>query len=258
MTRKNTSKINLLVKQASNCALLTSKWLNEHAITAKLAWWYAKTGWLEKVGNKLYKRSGKNFGWHDIVSALQQQLVLPLHIGGKTALQLLGKSHYVLMQDFSRINLYAGQKVSLPSWLNNVAGCSTTFKVHQTELFDKNFNKGIVKREFNGFELQFSAPERAILELLAGVPKESTYEEAFLLMGNLPQSRPKIAQSLLENCNSIVAKRLFLHLAEKCQHEWLKELDIKNITLGSGKRKIGAGGIFDAKYKISVPRITTE
>lgn len=55
MARENYSKINLLVKQAPNSALLSSQWLNEHGITAKLAWWYVHAGWLEKVSNKLYK-----------------------------------------------------------------------------------------------------------------------------------------------------------------------------------------------------------
>ena len=70
--------------------------------------------------------------------------------------------------------------------------------------------------------------------------------------------RPKVVQSLLENCNSIKVKKLFLYLAEKCNLPWLTKLDLDQINLGGGKRKIGEGGVFDSKYMISVPQIRME
>jgi hypothetical protein len=70
--------------------------------------------------------------------------------------------------------------------------------------------------------------------------------------------RSQVVQLLLEKCCLVKVKRLFLHLAEKCQHNWLAELDLNRIDLGHGKRKIGAGGIYDAKYQLSVPKLTTE
>ncbi|MGD9108812.1 MAG: type IV toxin-antitoxin system AbiEi family antitoxin domain-containing protein [Gammaproteobacteria bacterium] len=258
MTRENPSKINLLVKQAQNSVLLSSQWLNEHGITAKLAWWYVHAGWLEKVSNKLYKRSGKKVAWYDVVSVLQQQLKLPLHIGGKTALQFLGKSHYVPVQTVHQIDLYLTQKVSLPAWLNKISECPTQFNVLTHKLFTEESQEGLITWQLHDIELQLSSPERAILEFLANVPRKHTYEEAYLFMENLSRLRPEVVQILLEQCYSVLAKRLFLHLAERCQHDWLEDLNMKKITLGSGKRKVGAGGIFDSKYQISVPKITVE
>ena len=49
-------------------------------------------------------------------------------------------------------------------------------------------------------------------------------------------------------------KRLFLYLAEKAKHEWFNHLDLSNIDLGSGKRKIVEEGALDEKYKITVPK----
>ena len=70
-------------------------------------------------------------------------------------------------------------------------------------------------------------------------------------MNNL---HPKKVQEFLSNCHSIKVKRLFLYLAEKAKHEWFNHLDLSNIDLGSGKRKIVENGALDEKYKITVPK----
>ena len=66
--------------------------------------------------------------------------------------------------------------------------------------------------------------------------------------------RPKVLQSLLEECKSVKVKRLFLFMAEKAQLPVLKKLNIDRIDLGSGKRVIIPGGKFDSSYNISYPR----
>lgn len=258
MARKNTSKINRIIRHMPNGALLTNQWLQRHNITNKLAWWYVHSGWLGKVAHKLYKKSGGNIAWYDAVLALQQQLKLPVHIGGKTALQFLGKSHYVPVQTIRQFDLYETQKVKLPAWLNKIPECQFRFRVSTRQLFKHGFAEGIIAWQFHEFEIQISSPERAIIELLSNVPQQYTFEEAYLLMENLSRLRSEIVQTLLEKCSSVKAKRLFLYLAEQCQHEWLDELNIKKINLGVGKRKIGSGGIFDSKYKISIPKIMAE
>jgi hypothetical protein len=258
MTRKNTSNINLLMKSTKTGMLLTSKWLMEHGISNKLVWWYAHSGWLEKVANKLYKKSSDTITWPSVVAVLQQQLNLPVHVGGKTAIQLLGKAHYVAMQPSEKIDLYMTEKVKLPDWLNKISGCHTSFNIFSKLVFKDDGNVAIVKREFENFAILLSAPERAMMEILADIPKQHTYEEAYLIMENLAKLRPQVVQLLLEKCCLVKVKRLFLHLTEKCQHNWLAELDLNRIDLGHGKRKIGTGGIYDAKYQLSVPKMTTE
>ena len=101
-----------------------------------------------------------------------------------------------------------------------------------------------------------SAPERAIFEVLHLVPQEQGFEEARLLMEGLTGLRPKLVQTLLEQCRSIKVKRLFLHLAQRCNHAWVKKLDLKRIKLGSGNRVIVPGGRFDPQYRITVERET--
>ena len=66
--------------------------------------------------------------------------------------------------------------------------------------------------------------------------------------------RPKMVQTLLEQCRSIKVKRLFLHLGERCNHSWVAKLDLKRVDLGSGNRVIVPGGRLDSKYHITVER----
>ena len=72
-------------------------------------------------------------------------------------------------------------------------------------------------------------------------------------MEGLNNLRPNQVQKLLEDCSSIKVKRLFLYLAEKANHNWVKHLNTERIDLGSGKRSIVKNGVYDSKYKITVP-----
>jgi hypothetical protein len=66
--------------------------------------------------------------------------------------------------------------------------------------------------------------------------------------------RAEIVQKLLENCNSVKVKRIFLYLADCLEHPWVSRIDMTKISLGQGKRAVVKGGVFNKKYKLSVPR----
>jgi hypothetical protein len=88
------------------------------------------------------------------------------------------------------------------------------------------------------------------------VPEKEPFDDARLLMEGLTTLRPSVLQSLLEDCNSVKAKRLFLSLAESAGHAWLGKLDLARVDLGKGKRvlvKGAKGGRLDAKYQIVLP-----
>jgi hypothetical protein len=74
-------------------------------------------------------------------------------------------------------------------------------------------------------------------------------------MSGLFGLRANVLQSLLESCNSIKVKRVFLFLAEKLNYDYFKKLDISKIDLGKGKRQIiQEDGQFNQKYQITVPK----
>ena len=57
-----------------------------------------------------------------------------------------------------------------------------------------------------------------MVELLARVSDEGSFEEARLIMEGLTRLRPELVQELLGSCRSVKAKRLFLFLADLCGH----------------------------------------
>ncbi len=121
-------------------------------------------------------------------------------------------------------------------------------------LFSEKDRLGLKKKNMGAFEIALSSPERAVLELLSLVPHEESFEEAGLLMEGLNTLRPKLVQTLLENCRSVKVKRLFLYLAEKHSDPWVKKIDSVRVNLGKGKRSLFKGGHFDSKYQISIPK----
>ena len=73
-------------------------------------------------------------------------------------------------------------------------------------------------------------------------------------MEGLQNLRPKLMQELLEFCNSVKVKRLFLFMAEKAHLPVLKHLDVERIALGSGARALVNHGFYDSKYHLILPK----
>lgn len=63
---------------------------------------------------------------------------------------------------------------------------------------------------------------------------------------------PSLLQVLLQECNSIKAKRLFLWLSSTIDHAWYRYIDISRVSLGVGKRQIVPGEILDSQFLITV------
>lgn len=232
--------------------VLTAAWLEEHGISTKLAWWYVHSGLLEKLGTKAYKKAGDHISWTGAINALQTQLAAPIHIGGKTALHLLGLGHFVPMHGMQQIMLFAQPNSKIPKWLL-ANSWDAKFEVYKSSLFSDE--QGIIERPINGISLKIASPERGALELLYLYPQHQSLNEITYLIENLTQLRPKIIQALLENCHSIKVKRLFLHLSEQFNHPWFSSLDLTKIDLGKGKRVLAEGGKYFSKYKLSLPEV---
>jgi hypothetical protein len=253
MTRDNKLIINKLLKEATKGPVLTTPWLKSHGISNKLAWWYVKSGWFEHIADGAYCFAGNTVSWSDAISSIQQQLQLPIYPGGKTALQLLGKGHYISMS-LQTIQLFAEQQAKAPKWLQ-APYWKESIVIYRPTLFSSINDTTLATLEINGHTIKLSSPERAALEMCYLVPDAVTFEEAALILEGLSRMRPKIMQWLLEHCKSYKAKRLLLYLAEHYKHQWLSEIDINRVDLGKGKRVIAGGGQYNAKYKLSVPAI---
>ncbi|MCK4796487.1 MAG: type IV toxin-antitoxin system AbiEi family antitoxin domain-containing protein [Spirochaetes bacterium] len=233
---------NLLLE--SDKTIFFFDYLKTQGYSAQLLYQYVKSGWLEKIVKGVYKIRGKKIEPIQIINALQNQLNKKLYISAQSALLLHKKTHYL---KFNNLYFVFYSDFRLNKWLNSLA----YFKFIKCDLFN-NDKIGFTTVE-NG--LKISSIERAFIEMAFLIPLHASYEEMLKTMELAPNLRASLLQELLESCNSIKAKRLFLHISETVKHNWFKKLDISKISLGSGTRQLVKDGIYIKKYDIYVPRI---
>jgi len=229
-----------------------SRWLEAQGAYQQLVHEYEKSGWIRRIGQGAYVRVGGTVDWTGGLHALQEQLKLPVHAGAKTALQLQGYAHYLAMGKGGSVTLFGSSGTRLPAWFRNY-DWGVELRYTATKLFADDPKAGLSKKELATYTITVSSPERAIMEVLYLVPAEESFEEAALLMEGLTTLRPRLVQSLLEQCRSVKVKRLFMFLAEAYNHAWVKKLDLSKVDFGKGKRMIVKGGRLDTKYNITVP-----
>lgn len=253
------NKLNQLMSHIPHGVVLTLPWLKKQGISCKLAWWYAKSHWLERIGNEAYKKTGDTVTWMGALSAIQNQLQLPVHVGAKTALELLGQTHFIPLQGIKHVTLFNSSDAKIPRWFLDSKHWEIQLIINKATLFEsESLDLGMMNKEIDGINIKLSSPERATLELLSLTPHKQSLDETAKLLESLNQLRPNVLQTLLEKCRSVKTKRLLLFFADKFQHPWATKLDLTKVDLGRGKRVIGQGGSFDPKYQISVPKIMEE
>lgn len=250
MDSRASMKINQLLQAWPRGTVAVHAFLAEHGVSRKLAEQYRKGGWIDSVGVGAFVRRGDKVGWEGALYALQRYAGKAVHPGGRTALELSGMAHYLRLEPRRRVDLYGPPGLRLPRWLTQ-HDWGVAWRYFGSSLFADGI--GVTSREFGEFALAVSSPERAILEVLDGVPRVTDFAEARQLLEALPTLRPTLTQSLLEACTSVKVKRLCLFLADATAMSWRSALDDTRIELGSGKRQVVAGGRFDKRYGITVP-----
>ncbi|MGE4233534.1 MAG: type IV toxin-antitoxin system AbiEi family antitoxin [Bacteriovoracia bacterium] len=256
MGTSNHIKLNQLLATWPNGAVFTASWLKERGVYYELLRKYRSGGWVRKIGNGAVARAGDEVHWTGGLYAIQTQLELDVHVGSKTALELQGFAHFVPMGKGYKVFIFGRQGQFLPTWFLKYKW-DVRLQFLRTNLFSKKQKLGLVRKDIGAYSISISSPERAIFEFLYLVKNEGSFEEAHQLMQGLATLRSDLAQELLRASNSIKVNRLFMYLAEKSSHAWVKELDLSKVDFGKGKRVIVPGGKFDSKYKISVPEITS-
>jgi len=221
------------------------EYLHKQGYSAQLLYKYVQNGWLERVAGGVYKKKGKDLDPLMIIKAVQDQLKWSFYVGAQSALQLQGKAQTLTFQNTYVV--FVPSHVRLTTWLKSLE----SFKFIKTNLFEDS-SLGLMT--FDEVGLKISAPERAFLEMASLIPKDAEYSEFVSSMELAPNLRPKLLQKLLEECASVKAKRIFLHVAETQNHRWVYKLDFKRVDLGSGPRQIVKDGVFSKKYQIYLPK----
>lgn len=252
LTTNKHDKIKLLFEVWPLHTIATASWLRTKRFSYENLSGYQKSGWISRVGAGAFKRVTDTVSWEGAVFGLQNQYPHQFHLGGRTALELLGAAHFVPFGK-SRLFLFTSHKKMLPLWFSDF------LKVAEKpcDYLQYSFLKpqlGLTTFNCGEFQINISTRERAALEVAELLGRSHRFEECRLLFENLGTLRPKLVQDLLENCRSVKAKRVFLFLCKNLGHKWFQDLDLTRIDLGSGPRDVTPGGAYDSEFKITYPK----
>lgn len=250
MFTENRTKINKLLTKVPQGVVLQSAWLLNEGYSLDLQKYYRKSGWLNALENGAMFRSNNQPGYEGGVYALQKQTGLSVHPGGRTALALQGRAHYIEL-DTAQVWLFGGEKEKLPTWFRKHKWDQ---QIHYKASSFIPKELGLAELSLTGFSIKVSSPARAIMECLYLAPENFDLVECYELMENLNDLRPTLVQELLEACTSIKVKRLFLFMADKLNHSWYKHLNLSKVDLGKGKRSLVKEGVYMSKYQITLPK----
>ncbi len=245
------TKIQELMGSWSDSEIRTVASLKEQGYTQSLINHYRRSGWLESIGDGVVIKAGNNTSVFSVVSTLQNDLKLNVRVGGLTALELQGYSHYLRFGG-SPFHIFGDIK-RLPAWVRN-RKWDQEIRYHSTSLFNSRFKEGLKSYKFECLEVYISNPVQAFLEYLSLVPKEHGIEEAKEIMHSMTSLLPSLVQDILTECRSYKAKRLFLLLAEEADFPWFAKLNIESVDLGKGVMSLEKGGRYSKKYKLIVPK----
>lgn len=255
----NSERRKLLEQIMPEGVIVTRQWLAEQAALDKHAIDnLVKSEQVKSLWKGLYARGKVQLSWKNMVYTLQIIMKTDYLVGGLTALELKGFSHYIPAAKRETIHLYGNDK--LPLWLNELSEHTTFVRHTRSELFsgmgslisDKYTSTVFWKEDMN--ELKISCPERACLEMLNEVPGKISLEHADQLIQGMTSLSPRTLQQLLVACTNVKVKRLFLWLSSQHNYTWFSKLNIASIDLGSGNRVIVKGGELEKTYKITVPK----
>jgi hypothetical protein len=214
---------------------------------------YVQSGWLKRVGRGAFVRAHEPATWQGALHALQTQAALPVHVGGRSALGLLGRGHYLALggrEDRPVLDLFGPVGTTLPAWFL-AHTWDVTPRFTRTDMLPAN--TGFVTHEVGRLDLRVASAERAMLEVLYGMPEQVAPAEARELMEGLVDLRPKVVTTLLTACTSVRVKRVFLMLADQAGHPWLRRVKLDDLDLGSGKRSVAGGGVYVPEHRLAVP-----
>jgi hypothetical protein len=230
MATTQQSRLNKLYTQLKPGTPFTTADLAKLSISADLAVYYARSGWLNRLARGVYCRPGETLSLHPSLTLLQRQ-VEGLHFGGKSALDWYGLRHYLIQQDI--LHLYGWADARLPDWFVQ----QFPSEYHRKRLFDEQPDQLLHVGPFEkrAGAPQVSSPERALLELLSEVGVRQPLPEARQITEGAYSLRADVLFELLRHCTSVKTVRLCLQLGRELSLPWSSKLDAKKLPTGSAQ-----------------------
>lgn len=231
--------------------LVNRDWLSAKGFERASVDYFIRAGKLDAVAHGIYRKPGPQLKWENVIYSLGQMGMF-VHVGHISALRFHGFEHFLMVGGLQEINVYSVGKI--PPWIDAV--CNYSFKQMYRSPFADGLRLGLEDISFGTWDwpIPYATPERAFIELISTVTSEAGIEQAYLMLQGAATLRPALIQDLLEKCQQVKAKRLFLWIAREIAHPWYNYIDQKSLDLGSGKRQIIVGGKLDEEFLITIPK----
>ena len=165
MASENGSKINRLLRIWPHGAVAVLRWLQQQGIYQQLVHAYEKSAWIRRIGQGAYVRAGDTTHWTGGLYAMQAQMGLPVHVGGKTALEMQGYAHYLPLGKGAVVALFGTSGTRLPAWFQQY-DWGVELRYITTRLFDDAMDTGLTQKDLGSYAVTISTPERAIMEVI--------------------------------------------------------------------------------------------
>ena len=193
--------------------------LHSLGVSASLATYYVRAGWLARLGRGVFMFPGDQLNAAVSVRFLARRLP-GLHVGGKAALAWRGVRHNVGPRE--RLLLWGEKVAALPPWFTERFPSRYISRHIFSSSLPSSFGLQPLPEALTGPDV--SVPERAILELLAEVGAAQGLEESRNIMEGLRSVRVDVLGTLLKHCPRVKVVRLCLSLAEEVNLHWAAEV----------------------------------
>ena len=215
---------------------MTSEELVRLGVSADLAVYYARAGWLVRLARGVFRRPEQALSLHPSLKLLESRIE-GLHVGGKSALDWQGVRQYVAQQE--TLHLYGWAAARLPEWFLK----EFPAEYHRKRLFDEQPEALLHVLPFEGRNEapQVSTPERALLELLSEVGVRQPLQDARELLESTYNLRGAVLQELLARCTSVKTVRLCVQLGRELSLPWMAKLLPSELPTGSDRPWVSRG-----------------
>ncbi|WP_197386433.1 type IV toxin-antitoxin system AbiEi family antitoxin domain-containing protein [Ralstonia pseudosolanacearum] len=210
---------------------IDSDMLREMGVSAALAAYMVKSGWLQRLSQGVYLLTGDTPSRDGSIAYLSR-CIPGLHVGGKTALAWQGVRHNIAFRE--KVVLWGQKPYRIPAWVAE----HLSYSYQTTTLFDDDFpyEKGLKPLPAGDPAVRVSVPERAILELASDIGKGQSMEEASNLMVGLRNLRSDVLDEFLGRCKRVKVVRLVRDLGLEADFSWARDVQKHVDRLGAGKR----------------------
>ena len=246
--------INRLTRLLPEGVAAPSSWLTANGYSRQLVRKYVLSGWLTPLCRGAYARPGQAVGWEGVLLGLQRLREVPFHVGGLSALNRQGLSHFLPLGGEQRIHVMSTRKP--PAWVKAVS-LDQELDFDTRRLFeDEARETGLIpwSTGIRDWTLLMAGPERAVMEILNDVGgSDNRFQHAAQVFEGLTVLRPGVVNDLLAACLSIKVRRIFLFFAAHFNYPWTKKLETAALDLGRGNRQVVKGGRLEKRFLITVP-----